>query len=148
MRDSGAGSHRKTWHSSRAFTNLCDRTGTRGQAGSDRRRRKQPCFREGGMTRRGEQWGNKAQSRLQLGHLRRQNSWQLPLCRILSNRLASLLQKKTNRTLTCVCIPDIRHPVLATREDKVPTWCESTIDPLSVVCGSSVLLHSQAEKGK
>lgn len=75
------------------FTNLCDRTGTRGQAGSDRRRRKQPCFREGGMKRRGEQWGNKAQSRLQLGHLRGQNSWQLPLCRILSNRLASLLQK-------------------------------------------------------
>lgn len=53
-----------------------------------------------------------------------------------------------NIILTCVCIPDICHPVLATREDKVPTWCESTIDPLSVVCGSGVLLHSQAERGK
>ncbi len=47
---------------------------------------------------------------------------------------------------TCVSIPDICHPILTTREDEVPTWCESAINPLSVVCGSDVLFHSQAER--
>lgn len=50
--------------------------------------------------------------------------------------------------LTCVGIPDIRHPILATGEDEVPTWRESAVDPLSVVCGSSVFLHSQAERAE
>lgn len=49
--------------------------------------------------------------------------------------------------LTCVCIPDIRHPILTTRKDEVPTWCESAINPLSVVCGTAVLLYSQTERG-
>lgn len=34
--------------------NLCDRTGTRGQVGSDQRCRKPPCSHEGGMTHHGE----------------------------------------------------------------------------------------------
>ncbi len=61
-------------HSSGVLTNLCDRTGTHGPAGSDQRHRRQPCSHEGGRQRRGAWWGNKAQSRLQLGPLRRQNS--------------------------------------------------------------------------
>lgn len=48
--------------------------------------------------------------------------------------------------LTCVCIPHISHPILTTREDEVPAWRESAVDPLSVVCGSGVLLYSQAER--
>lgn len=54
----------------------------------------------------------------------------------------------TNITvLTCVCVPDVRHPVFATGEDQVPTRCESAVDPLSVVGGSSVLLHGEAGTG-
>ena len=49
---------------------------------------------------------------------------------------------------TCVCVPDVRHPVLAAREEEVPTWCESAVDPLSVVYGSAVLLHSQTERSR
>lgn len=155
MRDSANGSTEKNWHLSGVFTNLCDRTGTHGQAGSGRSHRKQPCFREGGMTRHGEQWGNKAQSRLQLGHLRRQNNWQLePLQNTVTTEPTGFFfYRRTwwtwmNMILTCVGIPDICHPILATREDEIPTWCESAIDPLSVVCGSSVLLYSQAERGR
>lgn len=44
---------------------------------------------------------------------------------------------------TCVSIPHICHPILTAREDEVPTWCESAVNPLSVVCGSRVLLYSQ-----
>lgn len=55
---------------------------------------------------------------------------------------------KQNIIPTCGCVPDICHPILTTREDKVPTWCESTIDPFSIVCGSSVLAYSQAERSK
>lgn len=49
---------------------------------------------------------------------------------------------------TCVCVPDVRHPVLAAREEEVPTWCESAVDPLSVVYGSTVLLYSQTERSR
>lgn len=46
---------------------------------------------------------------------------------------------------TRVSIPDIRHPILTTGKDEVPTWCESAVKPLSVVCGSNILLHSQTK---
>lgn len=78
------------------FTNLCDHTGTRGQAGSDRRHRKRPCFREGGRPRCGERSGNKARSRPQLDHLRRQKSRQLePLEQLLKNWPLCYRKKKT-----------------------------------------------------
>lgn len=53
-------------------TNLCGRTGKHAQAGSDRRRRKPPCSRGGGMRCREERCGNKARSTLPLDHLGRQ----------------------------------------------------------------------------
>lgn len=70
----------------------------------------------------------------------------------MSNQLATeralcYSDKYYSTVLTCVCVPDVRHPVFATREDQVPTRCESAVDPLSVVRGSSVLLHGQAGRG-
>lgn len=47
--------------------------------------------------------------------------------------------------LTCISIPDICHPILATRKDEVPTRCERAGNPLSVVGGSRVLLYSQTK---
>lgn len=56
-----------------------------------------------------------------------------------------MLKRKQSMMLTCVSIPDVRHPILTTRKDEAPTWCESAVKPLSVVCGSNVLLHSQTK---
>lgn len=66
----------------------------------------------------------------------------------LSHRLATERDKYYSRLLTCVCVPDVRHPVFAAREDQVPARCESAVDPLSVVGGSSVLLHGQTGRIK
>lgn len=48
-------------------------------------------------------------------------------------------------TLTCVRIPHVRQPVFTARENKLSTRRESAADPLSVVGGSYVFLHSQAD---
>lgn len=98
------------------------------------------------MTRRGEPWGNKALNILQLDHLGKETAGATMQNTVknIKNRLVSLLREKIkNFMLTCISIPDIRHPILTARKDEVPTWCKSTVNPLSVVNGSSVFLYSQ-----